>query len=323
MTKQLRVIVQVRNNALQQRREELGMNQAALCRAVGLQPSLYSAFESMKKSPIGEKGEWLLPALKLAEFHGVPIDELFPQEVLQMKGGVRQTSLDVVEFARLAAAGPEELLLLREQIGNVRPLLSKVVTKTEAKVLVERFGLDDEEEREHKLAHIADHLKLSRARVGQIKETALAKLRKAGEEGDVPNYIVASTKRALHFGYGVSGHSLRSHDRRMMDLQRDAPGFPWTIDFIDGGLLRNRQVPDKPDGRVYWTCGGSPLWIAFFWWDRSGDTRGASNSGFYVQGFSHLQAQEAFDYACEKWFPIVERQKFPLVLTHLPSQAQP
>jgi hypothetical protein len=73
-------------------------------------------------------------------------------------------------------------------------------------------------------------------------------------------------------------------------------------------------VPDDPDGRVYWTCGGHPLWFAFFWWDRSGDARGASNSGFYVQGFAFEELQAAFAFACAKWQGVVERQKFPLVL---------
>jgi hypothetical protein len=86
--------------------------------------------------------------------------------------------------------------------------------------------------------------------------------------------------------------------------------------MLDGGLLRNRKVPDCPDGKVYWTCGGGPLWIAFTWWDRSGDERGASNSGFYVQGFDpRVSLQAAFDYACAQWPDVTGRQLFPLVLS--------
>jgi hypothetical protein len=107
-------------------------------------------------------------------------------------------------------------------------------------------------------------------------------------------------KLALYFGYGRGGHFLRGPLRDTLDPQQEYPGFPWSIGSLDCGLLKNGKVPDAPDGRVHWTCGGKPvLWHAFFWWDRSGDKRGASNSGFYVRGF---------------WPKVVERQRFPLVL---------
>ncbi len=135
--------------------------------------------------------------------------------------------------------------------------------------------------------------------------------------------VVASTKLALYFGYGDGGHFLRNGPwRSTLNPERDYPGFPWTIDLLDTGLLKNRGVLDRPDGRVHWTCGGTPLWIAFFWWDRSGDSRPGSDSGFYVQGFSHLEAEKAFAYACEQWPDVVARQKYPLVLQHLPEQVR-
>jgi hypothetical protein len=125
-------------------------------------------------------------------------------------------------------------------------------------------------------------------------------------------------KLALYFGYGSGGHFLRGLSRDTLDPQRDCPGFPWKIEHLDTGLLKNRKVPDDPDGRVHWTCGGTPdLWFAFFWWDRSGDKRGASNSGFYVRGFD--SARDAFAYACEQWPDVVARQAFPLVLEDLSS----
>lgn len=133
-------------------------------------------------------------------------------------------------------------------------------------------------------------------------------------------------KRALYFGYGSGGHFLRGGPRDTIDPQHDIPGFPWTIDLLNGGLLRNRKVRDDPDGRVHWTCGGSStFWFAFFWWDRSGDRRGASNSGFYVSGFptptretADAVAAEAFAFACAQWPEVVARQIHPLKLQALP-----
>ncbi len=83
---------------------------------------------------------------------------------------------------------------------------------------------------------------------------------------------------------------------------------------MDAGLLKNGKRPDVCDGKVFWTCGGTTLWYAFFWWDRSVDRRGACNSGFYVRGFGWPEAQAAFDYACAEFPNVVARQRHPLIL---------
>ena len=126
------------------------------------------------------------------------------------------------------------------------------------------------------------------------------------------------TAIALYFGYGSGGHFMRgmpgTHSTTLYPDQ-DMPGFPWGARLIDSGLLNNGKVPDSPDGRVWWTCGGKPdLWHAFYWWDRSGDSRPASNSGFYVRGFSLEDRERAFEYACAKWPDVVSRQHHALVL---------
>jgi len=127
-------------------------------------------------------------------------------------------------------------------------------------------------------------------------------------------------KRALYFGCtgpGSGGHFLRSDGPEYATLEpkKTYPGFPWDGRHLDGLLLKNGKVRAAPDGRVYWTCGGKPdLWFAFYWWDRSGDSRPASNSGFYVRGFAFEEVEEAFAYACSVWPQIVDRQKHPLKL---------
>lgn len=126
-------------------------------------------------------------------------------------------------------------------------------------------------------------------------------------------------KRSFYFGYGDGGHFLRGHTgMKTLDPQRDVPGFPWTIDLLDGGLLRNGKQQDHPDGQVHWTVGrdsdGETIWHAFYWWDRSGDARGASNSGFYVRGFAMDDKEAAFLFACVSWPDIIARQKHALTL---------
>ncbi len=133
-------------------------------------------------------------------------------------------------------------------------------------------------------------------------------------------------KRALYFGYGSGGHVLCGPGiRHTIDPERDVPGFPWSIRHLDTGLLKNGQIADVVTGRVHWTCGYDTRdrgrwpgerreWLAFYWWDRSGDHRPGSNSGFYVEGFTYLELQAAFDFACSQWPDVVARQTCPLVL---------
>lgn len=131
-------------------------------------------------------------------------------------------------------------------------------------------------------------------------------------------------KRALYFGCrnkNEPGHYLQEGYKTMYDPPAE---IAFWSNVMDGTLLQNGRHPDVIDGRVWWTCGGQPdLWYAFFWWDRSGDSRSNSNSGFYVGGFAPevltpetatANAELAFRYACEAYPYVVSRQRFPLVL---------
>lgn len=122
---------------------------------------------------------------------------------------------------------------------------------------------------------------------------------------------------ALYFGcWDRPGHYLHRPGGHVVWEARPAlQGFPWTDTLMDGGLLHNGKRLDVCDGRVFWTCGGAAaFWYAFYWWDRSGDSRGASNSGLYVRGFGWPEAQQAFDYGCAQYPHVIARQRHPLVL---------
>lgn len=123
-------------------------------------------------------------------------------------------------------------------------------------------------------------------------------------------------KLALYFGcWHRVGHYMHWPNGGVIwDAKRDLPGFPWSTGLIDGGLLKNGKRADVYDGKVFWTCGGSPFWYAFYWWDNSVDRRKNSNSGFYVRGFGWPKAQSAFDYACAEFPKVIGRQRQPLVL---------
>jgi hypothetical protein len=133
-------------------------------------------------------------------------------------------------------------------------------------------------------------------------------------------------KQALYFGFLEShGHGMiRSTGwRNMYDIAKEVPGFPepWIGEsgwFVDGGLLKNGQRPDVYDGKVFavpaYGLDGNGDWIAFVWWDRSGDKRSNSNSGLYVQGFVWAEREAAWTYGCEQFPKQIARQRVPLVL---------
>lgn len=132
-------------------------------------------------------------------------------------------------------------------------------------------------------------------------------------------------RMVLYFGcLDEEGHYLHlPRGRRQCDTY-GVPDFPWSIAHLDTGLLKNGKHRDVYDGKVFWTCGGRPdFWFAFFWWDRSVDQRGASNSGLYVRGFrpevltkasAAEAAIEAFEFGKAAHPAVVKRQRFPLVL---------
>lgn len=122
--------------------------------------------------------------------------------------------------------------------------------------------------------------------------------------------------RPGHYLHRPGGYTLRGDERALLRL-------PWPDGMMDCTLLKNGKRPDVYDGKVFWTCGGDPsFWYAFYWWDRSVDSRGASNSGFYVRGFGWPEAQAAFDYACAQFPRVVSRQRHALILQN-PAPVQP
>lgn len=180
--KQLRVTVSIRNNLLQERRLELGMNQRELCEAVGIMPSTYAALERLSRSPfVHGTQDWIPCVLALASFHGLPPEDLFPPEILAMRGGgkSRELTCDVTEFAELAAGGPELLMRLRANLESVRPLLVEALTPREAKILTGRFGLDGEEPKTLEALRGKGRHRRTRETIRQTQAQAFRKLRKA------------------------------------------------------------------------------------------------------------------------------------------------
>ena len=110
------VTIRLRNNHLKRRRLELGMNSGEFAEAIGTAPGTYSALETLKDSPLTKHGQWRPLARRIAAYHGVPCDELWPEVVLAVERSVITREIDGAELRLLAERplDPEQLLMEKE-----------------------------------------------------------------------------------------------------------------------------------------------------------------------------------------------------------------
>lgn len=178
--------LRLRNNALKQRREALGLNQGELAERVGLSKATLTQYETLRKAPKGKDGQWRPTAVCLAEFFQVPPEALWPdvtqfitQPVIRRKAGHQEVEkLYALESERIREqhrlADPEQRAVLTEQAERVAVALVQLNPRERAVVEL-RFGLDGSTPMT--LAEAGDVLGVSRNRAMQLQQHALRKLR--------------------------------------------------------------------------------------------------------------------------------------------------
>lgn len=115
-------------------------------------------------------------------------------------------------------------------------------------------------------------------------------------------------QEAYYFGVR-DGRGHRLYKRTEALLKYDIIGnFPWDDRQLDGGFLDQWRIDDNPDGRIHWIY--EKDWFVFCWYDRSGDRRPGSNSGFYVSGYQDNEQIKAFQFASVEFSDIIRRQNF-------------
>lgn len=178
--KEFEVTIKVRNNLLKQRRLELGMNQADISRAIGINHSLYNALETMKDSPMGPRG-WRPAAQRVADFHGLSCEELFPSAIRSVKKATVSRLFTADEAQMLSGGVLSDVQSLSENAQSRDVVMGavKLLTPEEQSVLFHRFGLAGHEEmtREEMIDANIIGRKVTVVRLQQIEEKALRKLR--------------------------------------------------------------------------------------------------------------------------------------------------
>ncbi len=191
--KELEITIRARNNRLKQRREELGLSQRELSRQAGICCTTYNSFENLRLSPLGSMGDWREPARKLSAFHGVGLEELFPDSVLQIEAPSATLRMDATEVPLLGQASSEIMGLLPSDVAIASDLHTEVekalstLTSREERVIRMRFGIGDR--KDHTLEEVGKELGTQKARAGQIEKKALRKLRRPSRSKWLKSFV--------------------------------------------------------------------------------------------------------------------------------------
>jgi DNA-binding XRE family transcriptional regulator len=163
--KPFRLKIRIQNNRLIRLREDLGLTQAECSRQINIKQTTLSAFENLRDTAWHcVRHEWNQSAVKIAAFHGVSPETIWPDEirevrarVLTLESSARElVNLPSVELDRreLKATLAEAMMLLSIQEQRIIEMLSDGKTLTDV-------GKDES---------------LSRERVRQIAMTASRKM---------------------------------------------------------------------------------------------------------------------------------------------------
>jgi len=115
--------------------------------------------------------------------------------------------------------------------------------------------------------------------------------------------------RAYYFGcYGPAGHVWHGQGMRSLGLS-GAEGTPWLAGDVDGGLAPRDGRDELPQGVA--ALHHRDGWTALSFWDRTGDSRGNSNSTFVLE--AELDFDQALALARELFPELFARFDFEVV----------
>lgn len=177
---EIRLDIKARNNRLVKLREDLGMNQAQMAEALKLSPSDLGRLENFKVSPIGPRGDWSWRAKRIASFHCVSPEYIWPEAVRDLRAKAATVVLgagQVLEWDRWNNGRPKMLECDRDG------LLKAVGTlpQRQRDIIIERFGLGGEDPKT--CEEIAQKQHCGKANINAIENKALRALRQRAEKG--------------------------------------------------------------------------------------------------------------------------------------------
>ena len=185
-----RIEIRVRNNRIIRARERLGhASGSAAAKALGIPYHSWVNYESLKETPLNESGGWKESALSVADALFVAPEDLWPDEALRITKTRVTIEASFEQMTRAFGETPETRMLVQGDRKTLEVALAKL-NKVETDVVL-RSVVGDEE-----LSQIAASWDLSRARIGQIRNRALAKLHYDLADPNDPEMLAAAAIRA-------------------------------------------------------------------------------------------------------------------------------
>jgi DNA-binding XRE family transcriptional regulator len=169
--KAIRVIVRLKNNRLVRLREDLGLTVTGAAAAIGVHLHTLGDFENFRHSPLTrDGGDWLPCAIRIAEFHGVSCEFIWPEEVRALRAKAMMLEANAGELVGRQLL-PDATCDARDLDRAVGGALARL--KGYERRAVVRIAVDEE-----RLGPVGKDFGLSTARIQQIKMGALHKLRR-------------------------------------------------------------------------------------------------------------------------------------------------
>lgn len=186
MTAEIRLQIKARNNRLIKLREDLGWSVQQAAEKIGISPGVLYTLESFKEGPLrqryrwetdemGDTMRWRDVAIKIADFHGVSLDYIWPEAVRYLKARAATVVISANQamvWDRWKDGKPGEIEANRDVVMHALGCLDE----REKRVVESRFGLNGGDEKT--LEAVGEDEQITRSRVSQIEAKALHKIRK-------------------------------------------------------------------------------------------------------------------------------------------------
>lgn len=182
--KDIRLIIQIKNERLISQREALGFNQNQMADFCGISASTYGRIENLKEYPFNVTTyEWNDSAKKIAKSCKMLEEDIFPEafKFISKSKIVKSISLEEIpninRIASSTALGlPEQTFVDNEFMSKIDLLLKTLPSARMEKIVRMRFGLEPWD-REYTFEEIGSEFEVQKDRARQIFEKTIRYLR--------------------------------------------------------------------------------------------------------------------------------------------------
>lgn len=132
------------NVRLRTLRRELGLDCRDCARQIGISYHLYLDYESARALPRTAAGDWKDSARRIAEFHGLGLEWLWPPELQGLTEVARAIDAASVEVVYCAASplNPEECLLRRGDVRRLQQAIARLPVVERDVILQRQHGAE-------------------------------------------------------------------------------------------------------------------------------------------------------------------------------------